>query len=208
MDFVAFLWLASVSIGAAAFGGALGVLGMNPARYKDAKILFIISVLSVWCIAVLFGITIPAPTIVRILGTGAIGAFAAIVAVESLRWVANVEQAAQRTPLNTGILSPATHLLFAPDGQGTIPTIQIGESQVFFASDHSNPYNAILLPALREQHFKAELVDGKIKISARIADEPGNVIVEIDRNEWKVAPYPGTWDRNYNNLKSKIRRDE
>jgi len=42
-----------------------------------------------------------------------------------------------------------------------------------------------------------ELIEGKIRFSAQITDEEGNIIAKISRNEWQVAPPPRTWDKNY-----------
>jgi hypothetical protein len=54
----------------------------------------------------------------------------------------------------------------------------------------------MLYPILQNSQFKVELINGKAKISTRITDESGNLIAEIIRNEWKVAP-TRAWDRNY-----------
>jgi hypothetical protein len=50
---------------------------------------------------------------------------------------------------------------------------------------------------MSEQQFKIESIDGKLKVSTSITDENGRLIAELIQNEWKVAPPPGTWDRNY-----------
>ena len=42
-----------------------------------------------------------------------------------------------------------------------------------------------------------EAIDGIVKVSTYITDDEGNLIAELVRNEWKVAPPPRTWDRNY-----------
>ena len=43
------------------------------------------------------------------------------------------------------------------------------------------------------------------KVSTRIVDDIGNLLVEINRNEWKVAPPPQTWDRNYSDDALEVR---
>jgi hypothetical protein len=101
MDFVTFLWAGLIAAGAGLPAAAIGVLGMNPARYRDARLLFWLSGLSIGAIALLFGLTIPLSILGRILGTGAIGALAAIVAVEGTRWISHVESTAETTVAST-----------------------------------------------------------------------------------------------------------
>ena len=98
-------------------------------------------------------------------------------------------------PAYSGILSPQSTLLFSPDG-GKITKIQIGQSRVFIV-DPNNPLAAQLYPALRTAQFRVENIDGAIKVSAQMLDREGHLIAELARNEWKVAPSPRTWERNY-----------
>jgi hypothetical protein len=96
-----------------------------------------------------------------------------------------------------GVLVPKEEkLLFPPTEGGPIPKIQIGESHVFIVGPNS-PYAAELLPALSASQLKVESVGGKMQVSTRVADGNSNLIAELIRNEWKVAPQPHTWDRNY-----------
>ena len=97
MDITSFLWAVLLAIAAFGGGSAYGVLGMNPARYRDAKILFWISGLAIGAIAIMFGLTVPISAVGRMAGTGIIGALAAIVIVESMRWVENIQTAATPT---------------------------------------------------------------------------------------------------------------
>jgi hypothetical protein len=46
-------------------------------------------------------------------------------------------------------------------------------------------------------HLLVELVDSALKVSTSIRDKDGNLIAEMIRIEWKVAPPPKTWNRNY-----------
>ena len=110
-----------------------------------------------------------------------------------------------------GMLTPA--LLYSPSGTGIIPIIQIGQSQVFLGPDgipginpiEADPIGAKLLPGLKASQFKVEIVDAQVKFSTQVCDETGRLIAEINRNEWKVAPPPGTWDRNYSNDALEVR---
>lgn len=111
-------------------------------------------------------------------------------------------------PAYTGILAPKAELLFSPAGKGRIPKLQIGTSNTFFTANaavQSNAYGAMLLPMLRQSQFKVESIGGKIKISTLITDDKGNVIAELIRNEWKVAPPPNSWDRNYTSDRLEVR---
>ena len=60
-------------------------------------------------------------------------------------------------------------------------------------------------PALTESQFKVELIGGKVKVSTRIANDTGSLLIEIIRNEWLVAPPPQTWDRNYSDDALEVR---
>jgi hypothetical protein len=87
------------------------------------------------------------------------------------------------------------HCFFSSKGGGTIFNIEIGQSGTFIRVGHDQNLN--LLPLLRKTQFRVENVCGKIKVSSQIFDREGHLIVELVRNEWKVAPPPRTWDRNY-----------
>ena len=50
---------------------------------------------------------------------------------------------------------------------------------------------------MKGDRFTIEKIDGKLMVSTMIRDSSGNVLAELRRNEWKVAPPPKTWDRNY-----------
>lgn len=93
VEFAGFLWMVAGAVFGIAGGSAIGVLGMTPARYRDARILFWVAGLSVLAMAVLFGLTVPVPPAGRIIGTGIVGALAAILIVETTKWVNTLEQA-------------------------------------------------------------------------------------------------------------------
>lgn len=91
MDLVSFLWLIFIALATSAGGAGIGVLGMTPPRYQYAEISFLISGMCCLGIAILFGVTVPVRPIWRIVGTGLIGALAAIGTVEALFWVRTIE---------------------------------------------------------------------------------------------------------------------
>ena len=102
-------------------------------------------------------------------------------------------------PVYAGTLKPdppQSTLLFSADGSGAIPKLQIGDSSVFLVGK-DNQIGALLFPALSESQFKVEAIEGAMKVSARVTDESGTLIAELIQNDWKVAPPPGSWDRNY-----------
>jgi hypothetical protein len=105
-------------------------------------------------------------------------------------------------PAYSGTLAPKSATLFSPqDGESsTIPRIQFGTSNVVYGVKElgrDSPLGTLLFPALNERQFKIESIDGKLKVSTEVADGNGKLIAELIHNEWKVAPPPGTWDRNY-----------
>jgi hypothetical protein len=53
------------------------------------------------------------------------------------------------------------------------------------------------LSAMKGDRLTIEKIDGKLMVSTMIRDSSGSVLTELRRNEWKVAPPPKTWDRNY-----------
>jgi energy-coupling factor transporter transmembrane protein EcfT len=98
-------------------------------------------------------------------------------------------------PKNTGVL------VFAPNNKALeIPYIQFGTSKTIYGPKemgNNSPVGTLLFPALTEAQFKIEIVDRKYKVSTQIRDQNNKLLVELIRNEWKVAPPPDTWDRNY-----------
>jgi hypothetical protein len=100
------------------------------------------------------------------------------------------------SPHNSGILAPPHDaVLLSPDNP-TGTRLEIGKSQVIIESV-SNEIGRVLFPLLSESQLYIERIDGKLKLSTKITDENGNLMAEIQKNEWKLSPPPNTWDRNY-----------
>jgi hypothetical protein len=97
---------------------------------------------------------------------------------------------------SSGERAEGPKLLFSPKAGGSIPKLQIGDSGVFFVGKE-NKVGALLFPVLTEAQFKVEAVNGAMKVSTRVTDGSGALIAELIRNDWKVAPHPGSWDRNF-----------
>jgi hypothetical protein len=116
-------------------------------------------------------------------------------------------------PAYSGILVPRSELLFSPSGKGKIPLVQIGKSDVVLGPEGTpgiqpiklDPVGALLLPGLEASKFTVEAVNGNIKFSCQVLDDAGKMIAEIRRNEWKVVPPPGTFDRNYSSDALEVR---
>jgi hypothetical protein len=152
----------------------------------------------------------------KILVAAVVGAAVAVGLVVALEWVSNKESAALSKspepvsepktsalpPKYSGEIAPIEKLIFASGGPS--PKIQIGTSGVFFANG-AGQFETYLSPVLRRDQFKIETIDGQIKVSTRVADSAGNLTAEIIRNEWKVLPPPGTWDRNYNDTSLEVK---
>jgi hypothetical protein len=100
-------------------------------------------------------------------------------------------------PSYAGILMPKGDTIFSFNGPALISKIEVGTTGTTFTLSKPGEIGTLLMPFLSESQFKVETVKGKSRISAGITDQSGNIIVELIRNEWKVAPPPGTWDRNY-----------
>lgn len=100
-------------------------------------------------------------------------------------------------PSYSGTLTAKTQTIFSTAGTSRIKTMEVGATGTTFTIENQGEYGSLVLPFLTQSQFKIEDVDGRSKVSAQIADRTGNIIVELRRNEWKVAPPPGTWDRNY-----------
>lgn len=102
-------------------------------------------------------------------------------------------------PGYSGVFSPKATLLFSAKNAEApiVPKFQFGTSGVMYGAKElaQNPLKTILFPALSERQFKIESIDGKIKVSTQIHDLNDNLIVELDRNEWKVGP--SAFDRNF-----------
>lgn len=104
-------------------------------------------------------------------------------------------------PAYSGILTPK--ILFSASDPGTKPKLQIGNSGVFMVGRMH-----MIMPMILESQLKVELINKKMKVSTLIANQSGKIVVEIVRNEWKVAPPPGTWDRNYTNDALEVKNPE
>lgn len=95
-------------------------------------------------------------------------------------------------PSNAGTLRP--QVLLSPDG--IRPRIEIGETGTSISE--TDPFGTLILPFLKKEQFKIEIIDRAAKFSTKITDENNHLVAEIVHNEWLVSPPPESWDRNYN----------
>jgi hypothetical protein len=58
-----------------------------------------------------------------------------------------------------------------------------------------------------DDNLLLETVDGQLKVSTKLRDRKGNLITELIKNEWKVAPPPRTWDKNYSKDALEVKDD-
>src|SRR5262249_6626344 len=73
--------------------------------------------------------------------------------------------------------------------------VEIGDSgaKLAWVGSKENP----LFRFSEDSGLIIELIRGRVCVSTKIADANGNVVVELVRNKWRVAPPPMSWDRNY-----------
>ena len=127
----------------------------------------------------------------------AILAFLAIAIPKIFNWVDDKESIALRpSPKYAGKLEPKIERIFSVQGGIANRKMEIGDSGSIlnFMGLEGTP----LFKFWNEDEFLIESIDGKLKVSTKIRNRKGNLIAELERNEWKVAPPPQTWDRNYN----------
>jgi hypothetical protein len=191
MEFIPFIWLV-LSLGLPSAMGAGGsVMGMAPPQYNIARACFCVAAMFAAGITIMFGLTVPVHWIVRIVGVGLLGAATAIGLVESLRWVTRNERTAEAVPKNVGKIEP----LFSAKQRISRRIIQIGDSVTGF--DFGGAEGVPLFRFAADSELTIELIDGALKVSTRLKDQSAALVAELNRNEWRVAPPPRTWDRNY-----------
>jgi len=108
-------------------------------------------------------------------------------------------------PSYTGTIAPEPEIIFSAVKKQLTRTMEIGSSgAVFIADGGDNPLftfgeNSELLITREEDN---------LKVSTQFRDKQGSLIAELERNEWKVAPPPKTWDRNYNKHALEVKDDK
>src|SRR2546428_13242392 len=107
-------------------------------------------------------------------------------------------------PQYSGALVPKSgEVLFEANAGILSRVLEIGDSGVKLIS--GGPAGTPVFELFKNSELTLELVDGQLKVSTKIIDQSGKLVAELIRNEWKVAPPPQTWDRNYSDDALEVR---
>jgi hypothetical protein len=101
----------------------------------------------------------------------------------------------EAVPSYTGTLVANSETLFSPKISEQRRLLEIGDSGTIIA--FSGPNGTPIFSFFKKSNLTIESIKGSLKVSTKIMDQEGNLVAELIRNEWKVAPPPRTWDRNY-----------
>jgi len=107
-------------------------------------------------------------------------------------------------PQNFGVLRPEFRLVFAFGKQNIGRTFEIGDSGSMLT--YTGPEGTPALKFADGSNLTIEERKGKLYVSSESLDPNGNLIAELKRNQWKVAP--SAWDRNYTNDALEIRNPQ
>ncbi len=83
------------------------------------------------------------------------------------------------------------------------PKVELGNSGAII--EYAGPKGFPLFSMLEVNNLIIVIEDKQLMLTAKIRDKTGNIIVEIVNNDWKVAPPPNTWDRNYSKNALEVR---
>jgi hypothetical protein len=90
--------------------------------------------------------------------------------------------------------------------QDPIPAIELGQTGVVFNWETKNGAMNLTLPMFDGiSSLKFELVDGQTVVTTNVFDDTGALIATVERNQWKVAEQPASWDRNYSDSALEIK---
>jgi len=101
----------------------------------------------------------------------------------------------EAVPQYYGPLTPRSDLLFSVQQREKSRRLEIGDSCTMFK--FTGLEGGHLFDIFADSFLTIELIEGQVKVSTTIRDQSGDVVAELIRNEWKVAPHPGSWDLNY-----------
>jgi hypothetical protein len=110
-------------------------------------------------------------------------------------------------PSNVGKLeSPGDETILAPKLGVSKRLIQIGQSGTYidFQGSQGTPF----IQFASNYNLTIDSVDGKLEVSTQVRDRRGRLVAELVQNEWKVAPPPRTWDRNYTSTALEVRDED
>jgi hypothetical protein len=173
--------------------GALGAfMSMTPPEFTGARFALAAAEISLMVLYFFWVFSYPGAAKAQVF----YGLFVAFILVFGVvygsKWIDYREKTYPRTPIYAGILTPLR--LIESGAIGNNVKIRIGNSHVFFNT--ADVFND-LLKTWSEDQFTVEILHNEVFVSTKIRDDNDNIIVELHKNEWKVEPPPGTWDRNY-----------
>lgn len=96
------------------------------------------------------------------------------------------------TPKDVGALE--AKVIFSTNSPSLGNKLEIGDSGTIF--DYRGA-NGTPLFNFYGSNIVVETINGQVLVSTEIKDQKGLLTATLYRNEWKVAPPPKTWDRNY-----------
>lgn len=100
-------------------------------------------------------------------------------------------------PQDVGVLRPTKkNVLFSAAGGGAFQMLQIGPNGTTFmylGSERNPP----TFTFFERSKLLVGWADDHAIFSTQVRDNSGRLIAELIDNEWKIAPPPMTWDRNY-----------
>jgi hypothetical protein len=98
-------------------------------------------------------------------------------------------------PKNAGIINAKPGSVIFSQGRPLNRLLEIGTSGAVF--NYVGAEGSPLFSLFDKYNIIMEMVDGKLKVSTKVGNDKGELLAELIRNEWKVAPPPSTFDRNY-----------
>lgn len=116
------------------------------------------------------------------------------------------EVAKQTDPFSQGVgklSEPKQEMLFSSKTKTYSRSVQLGPHGATLV--YGGPEGLPLFKFFGNSDLMIESIAGHLEVSTKIFDQDGRLVAELVRNEWRVAPPPETWDRNYNSNSLEVR---
>ncbi len=184
--------LAAVCFGLS-FSAVLGFMSMTPPAFTEARYALTVAAVSLLMVYVIWVSTVSNSIKTQVFYGLPLSFILVFGGAYGPKWIDDRENIYPRTPIYAGILRPDRLI---DNGKINYVKIQIGKSHVFLESA------SVLDDVLKtwgKDEFTVEIKSGDMLVSTKIRDDDDNVIAELYKNEWKIKPPPGIWDRNYTN---------
>jgi hypothetical protein len=199
---VKFLWWLSAATIPILISVALGVMSMSPPEYELARWATLGAALVIVLTFYLWTLTSEEP-LRNVSVVGALACTIPLIAMPiTLSWINSVQRSHLALAKEEGLTHPRYVGTIAPSGPNvkfsTLSTkevsIEIGDSGTIL---HWNGYSGHPQIDFHGSTITVEVIGGQVKLTTDIRDSSGEIVAELVRNDWKVAPPPKTWDRNY-----------